>query len=107
MKTERSAELDGVALPKDEGEIRSKALDFPGGSVVKPLCSPYRGHRFNTWLGNSDSSMLHGAAKKKVLKLSVSQAISMIKSSFEGFFGCTTQLAGSYFPDLGLNLCPQ
>ena len=44
MKTERSGELGGVAFPKDVGEIRSEALGFPGGSVVKPLCSPSRGH---------------------------------------------------------------
>ena len=43
MKTERSRELDGVAFPKDVGEIRSEALDFHGGSVVKPLCSHCRG----------------------------------------------------------------
>ena len=30
----------------------SSSRDFPGGPVVKTLCSQGRGHGFNSWLGN-------------------------------------------------------
>ena len=39
--------------------------DFHGSSVIKTLCSHCRDHRFNSWSGKKDPTMLRKEKKKK------------------------------------------
>ena len=48
---------------KMAGSYINSMQDFPGGPVVKTLCSQCKGHCFNPWSENWDSHMPHDAAK--------------------------------------------
>ena len=56
---ECSLQLHHLAQLKNTGR-----WDFPGSPGLNNPCSHCRGHRFDPWLGNEDSSC-HSAAKKK------------------------------------------
>ena len=42
--------------------------DFPGSPVAKTMCSHFRGHRFNSWLGNQIPHASWYRQKKKEKK---------------------------------------
>ena len=43
-------------------------LDFPGGPVVKTMCSQCRGHEFDSWLGKILHAAWRGQKKEKAIK---------------------------------------
>ena len=74
-------------------KIYTNYRDFPGGPVVKTLCSQCRVHGFNRWLWNKDPTCRTAQPKKICIYLSV--YLSIYLSTYLSIYLQTT------FMDLG------
>ena len=57
-----------VLTRQGKGHQMMLPQDFPGGPMVKTLCSPCRGPRFNPWSGNQS---LQAATKSLYAKTNI------------------------------------